>query len=205
MRKRILFILPALLLMTLAASIPAYAQQGAEKKEAEKTTTIDAWRQALPDADQSLTTPPPDVREEPVEGEETPAQVEKRILELERRLMEAHKTRDSVTLKRLLAKNFVLAGINITGSTATGAAAEQTDKDRYIGWALKNLELKNFNLEKPTVRVFPSTVIVTFNYKRQANVSGAPADGDFTVTNVWVKQGKRWQAASHHISPLPKQ
>ncbi|HLM02247.1 MAG TPA: nuclear transport factor 2 family protein, partial [Pyrinomonadaceae bacterium] len=77
-------------------------------------------------------------------------------------------------------------------------------KTRYIEWALRNLELKSYNLEKTTVRVYPSTAIVTFNYKRQATVAGAPADGDFIVTDVWVKRGKRWQAASHHISPLPK-
>jgi len=195
MRKMILVTIPALLLLTLA-SVSASAQ-GTEKKETEKTTTLDAWRQALPDG--SANTPPivaMDESKDNVESEETPAQIEKRILDLERRLMEALKLRDSVTLKRFLADDFILAGLNLSGT--------QSDKTRYIEWALKNLELKSYNLEKTTVRVYPSTAIVTFNYKRQAIVAGSPADGDFIVTNVWVKRGKLWQAASHHISLLPK-
>lgn len=198
MRKIILAIMPALLLMTLA-SLSARAQ-GTVKKETEKTTTLDAWRQALPDGESSNTPPvvAMDESKDNVESEETPAQIEKRILDLETRLMEALKLRDSVALKRFLADDFILAGLNITGTPA------QSDKTRYIEWALKNLELKSYNLEKPTVRVYPTTVIVTFNYKRQAMVAGSPADGDFIVTDVWVKRGKRWQAASHHISLLPK-
>jgi ketosteroid isomerase-like protein len=191
--------MPALLLITFAG-VSASAQ-GTEKKEAEKTTTIDAWRQALPDGNQSPNTPPTvamDESKDNVESEETPAQIEKRILDLERRLIEAVKLRDSVALKRFLADDFILAGMNLTGSEA------QSVKTRYIEWALKNLELKSYNLEKATVRVHASTAIVTFNFKRQAMVAGSPADGDFIVTDVWVKRGKRWQAASHHISLSPK-
>lgn len=183
------------------AKTGAYAQ-----KEGEKTTTIDAWRQSLPDNNQS-NTPPTVVMEESrdnVEGEETPEQIEKRILDLERRLMEALKLRDSAALKRFLADDFIFAGVNTTATGAGTNAAQSSDKTRYIEWALRNLELKTYNLEKTTVRVFPSTAVVTFNYKRQANVAGSPADGDFTVTDVWVKRGKRWQAVAHHISPLPK-
>lgn len=199
MRKMILVTMPALLLITLA-SVRVHAQ-GTEKKEAEKTTTLDAWRQALPDGNQSANTPPTvamDESKDNVESEETPAQVEKRILDLERRLLEALKLRDAAALKRFLADDFILAGMNLNGT------ATQTDKTRYIEWALKNLELKSYNLEKTTVRVYPATAIVTFNYKRQASVAGAAADGDFIVTDVWVKRGKRWQAASHHISLSPK-
>lgn len=207
MQKIILAIISALLLITLAKT-DTHAQN-TEKKEGEKTTTIDAWQQALPDNNQSSNAPPTVVMEESkdnVEGEETPEQIEKRILDLERRLMEALKLRDAAALKRFLADDFIFAGFN-TAATATGAgtnAAQSSDKTRYIEWALRNLELKTYNLEKTVVRVFPSTAVVTFNYKRQANVAGSAADGDFTVTDVWVKRGKRWQAVSHHISPSPK-
>jgi ketosteroid isomerase-like protein len=199
MRKKILVIAPALLLIAFAGvSVRA---QGTEKKETEKTTTIDAWRQAMPDGDQSPNTPPRVAMNESkdnAESEETPAQIEKRILDLERRLTEAVKMRDAATLERFLADDFVLAGMNLTGSET------QPVKTRYIEWALRNPELKSYNPEKTTVRVYPSTAIVTFNYTRQAKVAGSTADGDFIVTDVWVKRGKRWQAAARHISLLPK-
>jgi ketosteroid isomerase-like protein len=196
--KIILAARPALLLIALL-SIGARAQD-AEKKETEKTT-IDAWRQSVSEGDQSASMPPTVAMKESkdnVEGEETPAQTEKRILDLERRLLEALKLRDSSTLRRFFADDFILAGMNPAGNAA------QTDKIRYIEWALKNPELKSYSLEKPMVRVYPSTAIVTFNYKRQATINGSPADGDFIVTDVWVRRGKQWRAASRHISPLPK-
>jgi ketosteroid isomerase-like protein len=197
MQKTIL-VTTAFLLITLTG-IGANAQS-TDKKENEKnkTTTVDAWRNALP---QSETTeaPPVVVMEESkdnVEAAEDEAQIEKRILELEQRLMEALKQRDSAALKNLLADDFMLAGVNIPGS--------QPDKTRFIEWAQKKLELKSYNVQKTTVRVYPTTAVVTTNYKRQASIAGSPTDGDFIVTDVWVKRGKRWQAVSHHISRLEK-
>ncbi len=192
--------LSALLFITLT-SIGVYAQQATDKKDTEKkeTTTVDAWRQALPESEQTSDTPPQIIIEESrdnVEAKETLAQIEKRILGLEQRLMEAHKTRDSVALKHLLADDFIPAGANIT--------AAQPDKARYIEWTLKNLELKSYVVEKTTVRAYPSAAVVTVRYKRQASISGAPADGDFIATNVWVRRGKLWQAVSQHVSQMPK-
>ncbi len=196
MRKMIL-VITALSLVTLA-SVSTHAQ-ATEKKEAEKTTTLDAWRQALPEGEQSSNATPVVVAEESrdnVEAEETAALTEKRILDLEQRLMEALKQRDPVKLKHLLADEFMVSGVNITGA--------QPDKIRYIEWAQKNLELKSYNVEKITVRVYDTTAIATVHYKRQATVGGLPSSGDFVATDVWVKRGKRWQAVSHHVSPLTK-
>ncbi len=174
--------------------------QNTNKKEDEKpkTTTVDAWRNALP---QSETTgiPPVVVMEEStdnVEVAEDTTQIEKRIIDLEQRLMEALKQRDPAALKVLLADDFMLAGVNIPGT--------QPDKTRFIEWAQKKLELKSYIIQKTTVRVYPTTAVVTTSYKRQAKIAGLPTDGDFTVTDVWVKRGKRWQAVSHHISRLEK-
>ncbi len=196
MQKMILFI--TALFLIASASINA-AAQGTEKKEGEKTTTLDAWRQAVPESEQNPNAQPVVVMEESrdnIEAEETAAQTEKRILELERRLMEALKQRDSVALKQLLAKDFVPAGVNIAESKA--------DKINYIDWAQKSLELKSYNVEKIMVRVYETTAIATVQYKQQATVGGTPSNGDFIATNVWIKRGKRWQAVSQHISQLPK-
>lgn len=188
----------ALLLITLT-SVSANAQN-TDKKEDEKpkTSTVDAWRNALPQSE-TVDAPPAVVMEESkdnVEGAEDEAQIKKRILDLEQRLMEALKQRDPATLKVLLADDFVLAGVNIPGT--------QPDKTRFIEWAQKKLELKSYNIQKATVRVYPTTAVVTTSYKRQATIAGSPTDGDFIVTDVWVKRGKRWQAVSHHISQLEK-
>lgn len=195
--QKMTLLVTALFLMT-TAGINAYAQ-GSEKKEAEKTTTVDAWRQALPEGEQNPNAQPVVVMEESkdnVEAEETAAQTEKRILELEGRLMEALKQRDSVSLKQLLANDFTPAGANI--------AESKSDKINYIDWAQKNVELKSYNVEKIAVRVYGTTAVATVRYKQQAMIGGLPSNGDFIATNVWVKHGKRWQAVSQHISQLSK-
>lgn len=195
--RRTILLIGALLLIT-SAGVDGYAQN-TEKKDAEKsqTTTIDAWREAAPLAEQPYGTQPAADPTEEYEGEENAALVEKRILDLERRLMEALKARDAASLKRLLADDFAPVGLSIAG------AGQPADKTRFIEWALKNLELKTYSVEKTAVRVYPGTAIVTTHYKRQAKIAGAPSDGDFVATDVWVRRGSRWQAVSHHISQLP--
>jgi len=193
MKKTILASI-TLLLITLATS--GIQAQTPEKKEAETPPTgaVDAWRNAMPP--QSEVTAPAAALAEEVDGEETESQVENRIQNLEQQLLEALKQRDPATLKFLLADDLMIAGVSIPGG--------QSDKVRFIDWAQKKLELKSYSVQKTAVRVYPSTAVVTVHYKRQASIAGAPSDGDFMVTNVWVKRGKQWQAVSHHISPVAK-
>jgi ketosteroid isomerase-like protein len=197
--KKIILITTAFLLM-ISTGIIARAQ-GTEKKEAEKTTTVDAWRDALPMSEQPTNAPPVVIEDESkdnVESKESAAEIEKRILDLERRLMEAIKGRDAATLNHLLADDFILAGVNV-------AAGTQPDKTRFIDWALKKLELKSYAVEKVSARAYrTTTAIITVQYKRQANVAGSPSDGSFTATDVWVRRGKLWQLVSHHVSQSPK-
>ena len=198
MRKLILA--TAAFVFISVSGVAAFAQSTDNKEEKKpETTTIDAWRGALPASEQPAYVPPPksnDRLNNDADVEETPAEIEKRILDLEGSLMEAVKLRDSKTLRNLLSDDFVVAGINIPGA--------QTDKARYINWARNKLTLKSYTMERPTVQPFATAAVVTYNYKRQATIGDAPSDGDFTVTDVWVKRGNRWQAVSHHISPMPK-
>jgi ketosteroid isomerase-like protein len=188
----------AVVLLITFANLTGYAQQDKEKKETEKpkTTTVDAWRNAMPVSEQPPATVVIDPDANDPEVVETKAQIEKKVLELETTMMEALKGGDTATLKNLLADDFLLTGISVS--------AAKSDKVGYIDWVLKNLELKTYVLEKPKVRAFPTTAIVTYKYKRQASIGGAPSDGDFVVTNVWVKRGNRWRTVSHHFSPTPK-
>lgn len=197
MRKMILFVAALLLITSAGVGVQA---QNTEKKETEKKemTTADAWRKALPESEQTSEAPiiVMDDSRDNVEARETPAQIETRVLDLERRLMEAFKGRDADTLKYLLADGFIPAGANITEA--------QSDKTRFIEWATKNSELKSYTIEKTTVRVYPTAAVVTIRYKGQAVVAGSLVDANFVATDVWVKRGKQWQAASHHVSQLSK-
>ncbi len=195
-----LILAAAAFLFITSTGVAAFAQSNDNKEEKKpEMTTIDAWRNALPANEQPAYVPPAksdDRLDNDSDSEETPAEIEKRILDLEGALMEAVKQRDSKTLKILLSDDFVLAGVNISGA--------QTDKMRYINWTQSKLSLKSYTMERPSVHPYATAAVVTYNYKRQATVGDAPSDGDFTVTDVWVKRGNRWQAVSHHISPMIK-
>lgn len=195
-----LILAAAAFLFITSTGVAAFAQSNDNKEEKKpEMTTIDAWRNALPASEQPAYVPPAksdDRLDNDSDSEETPAEIEKRILDLEGALMEAVKQRDSKTLKTLLSDDFIFAGVNIPGA--------QTDKMRYINWTQSKLSLKSYTMEIPNVHPYATTAVVTYNYKRQATVGDAPSDGVFTVTDVWVKRGNRWQAVSHHISPMIK-
>lgn len=194
------FILAAAAFLTaISANIGVQAQEK-DKKESEKTqtTTVDAWREALPLEEKPLYSLSDDPRDD-AEIEESIEQIEQRISDLERKLTEAFKQRDAATLKILLADDFLPAGASITQA--------QSDKTRYIDWALKNEELKSQSVEKIVVRVYGMTAIATVYYKRQISLPAAAnpaADGSLVVTDVWVKRGNQWQAVSRHASRPPK-
>lgn len=196
--QKIISITAMFLLLTFA-SLTADAQEK-EKPETPKTSTVDTWRTALPVSEQP--TVPKTVDETnptntTADNTESSAEIEKKILELEKSLMDSIKIRDTETLQSLIADNFLLTGINIAGT--------KTDKVRFINWTAKSFELKTYTLGKTTVRAYPTTAIVSYTYKRQANIAGKPADGDFVVTDVWIKgDNNLWQTVSHHISQLPK-
>ncbi len=196
--KKLILAITAFVLIT-SVNIVTHAQTTKKKPvETPQTTTLDAWRQALPGVEITETSsenaiPQP---EDNFENKESAVDIEARIIDTEQKLLKAIKQRDAGTLNYLLADDFVLNGINIAGP--------QTDKSRFINWTSKDLEVKSYKIDKLNVTVYDTTAIARVKYKRQATTDGLPSDGDFTVTNVWVKRGDLWQLVSHHISELPK-
>lgn len=180
--------------------IGAHAQD-TDKKDEKKSepTTLDAWRGALPANEQPAYQPTTKIvgrlNNDP-DSEETPAEIEQRVLALEARFLKALNQRKPEALNKLIADDFVIAGVNIPGA--------QSDKGRFIDWTQKQFNLKSYTMDRPTVHTYATAAVVSYNYKRQASVGNMPADGDFTVTDVWVKNNDQWQLVSHHISPLPK-
>ncbi len=173
------------------------AQQPAPKQEPEtKPTgnTVDAWRTAMPESEK--TSPVDDEVVPASDVEESSEQIEKRLDLLERKLADAIKGRDAVTLKRIIADDFTLTGAQ--------PAATLTDKIRYIESALRDDNLTAYNFEKLKVRVYGATAIVNAIYKPQPSVAGKETGVDVLITDVWVRQGKRWRVVTRHSSSTAK-
>lgn len=199
--KKVIIVLTTFVLITLA-SIGIHAQEVKKKNDSNKptTTTIDAWRQALPGAEMTTTdAATTTVQSEPNETEdnlESAIEIEKTISGLERKLLAAFKQGDSATLSYLLADDFMAVGENMTDL--------QPNKTGYMDQVAKNSNLKSYNMEKMSVRVFGTTAVATVFYKHSAAATSSATDVDLVATDVWVKRGNLWQAVSHHISRMPK-
>ncbi len=194
MKKLFPVIFAIVLLVAVNSEIKA---QDTPKKEESKTSTVDAWREAVPQNEDAAA--PYKMPDEQIEKDSTPKQNQefaiKRVTKLESDFIEALKKRDAAALDVLLAQDFTPVGINMNEKAA--------DKQHFIEWALKSFQLKTYVIENTSVQAFPGASVVTTIYKRQASIANVPSDGDFVMTDVWVKRDNRWQAVSHHVSQMP--
>lgn len=198
--RRLAFALAALSLGGIVVQ-DAHAQ-GPDKPQSDaiKTgTTIDAWRAAAPQiaevpdttlspaaSDGSLATPG-------AEAPPTLAQTERRLTTLEHRWLEAVKLRDQAALQQLLADDFTL-----TGAPATAGAL--LDKSQYLAGTLRDVRLESFKFNNVSVRLYGTTAVLQARFTQQGTTAGRPLGGDFLLTDVWVRENKRWQIVSRHLS-----
>jgi ketosteroid isomerase-like protein len=158
------------------------------------TTTVDAWRSALPEKEQAIASTDDVAKVAGKAGVESFEQIEKRLNTLERRWMDAVKLHDAATLKRLLADDFTLTSALLTGTAQ--------DKTQYVENTLRDWQLKSYDFDKLNVRVYGDTALVSALYKQEAVVAGRESSGNFLLTDVWVKQDGRWHVVSRHTSQV---
>jgi len=175
--------------------------QTPEKKETEKpkTTTVDAWREAMPQSE-AVGTP---VGSEGLTGDglevrESTSEIENRVIGLEERFLDALKRRDPALLGPLLAHDYMPAGLNLAGPSA--------GKTYFLARSVKESELSSYQIEKTTVRVYDQTVVTTVRYKKTPATPAAAASGpELLAIGVWVRRENQWEVVSHHVSTAPKQ
>jgi ketosteroid isomerase-like protein len=181
-----------LLIPFIAAAQDAPKTEGSSQKQ--PTTTVDAWRNALPEKEQ-VAAPADDVANADVKaGAESFEQVEKMLNTLERKWMDAVKLHDAPALKRILADDF----------TMTSALSSNTtqDKTEYIETTLRDLQLKSYDFDKLNVRVYGEAALINATYKQEAVVSGKETSESFLLTDVWVRHDGHWRIVSRHTSQL---
>ena len=109
--------------------------------------------------------------------------------------MNAWKNKDEKACREILADDFTL-----TSSLSTG---ELITKEQWIG-ALSKYDCKSFQFDKIKVRVYGKTAVVNSWYHQEAIANGKDWNGEFLMTDVWVKKKEDWQVVSRHASWLKK-
>jgi ketosteroid isomerase-like protein len=181
---------------TLILAVMSAAAGAQEKeKEAQKpaTTTVDAWRQALPPEAETTNS---------AEGETAAAQpkasreeIEAGLVALERKWMEALRLRDASALSQLIADDFALVSPRLL--VAAG------DKEAYFKHAMRELNLASYDFEELTVRLYGRAAVVSGRLKQSATVAGEDWGGSYLITDVWVSRDGFWRVVSRHATLLP--
>lgn len=120
------------------------------------------------------------------------------ILALGERWAEAEQHADTAALDGLAVADFRLVG-------PFGFVLDKAQwLDRYRSGALVTNSLV---WDEAAVRDFGDTAIAIGRHTQRATYQGRPADGQFRVTQVFVRDGGRWALASVHLSqaapPVP--
>ena len=113
------------------------------------------------------------------------------ILALGARWAQSERTADVAALAELAADDFRLVG----------PFGFVLDKTQWVArYAPGELVTSSLDWDEVEVRDFGTTAIAIGRQTQQATYQGRPADGQFRVTHVFVRDGDRWALASLHLS-----
>lgn len=165
--------------------------------EAKTPTLIDAWRQAIPEAEQPPNAALDSAAIAEIEASGTGA--ETKLLNLEDEWLSAVTEKNKTSLARILGADFTYLDAR--------AGATAISKNDYISFVTR-AQGGNYKLDKSNVRLYADTAIIELKFVR----SGAPkseveraANGEeaLLTTDVWVRRNGVWEAVARHTSLAP--
>jgi ketosteroid isomerase-like protein len=115
--------------------------------------------------------------------------VEATITQLEKDWVAAIEKKDTATVDRLLAPDFV-------GTSPTAHTYRKAD-------ALDDLKTGNYvvdkmDLDEVSVNVYGTTAVSFTSQEEKSKYAGNDTSGHYHFTDVWVKRDGRWQAVASH-------
>ena len=120
--------------------------------------------------------------------------VEETLKQIEMDWANAVKNKDTATLDRILADDWV--GIMPDGKGYAKAVVIANVKSGKA-------TLSSITLDQMTVRVYGNTAVVTGNYVETSTYEGKDTSGRYAWTDVFVKQKDgSWKAVASHNSPI---
>ena len=182
------------LILAAAPSISVRAQEKDKETQKPATTTVDAWRQALPP--EAETERPTEEAAPGAQPRPSREEVEKSLIALERKWMEALKLRDASALSQIISDDFTLVSPRLV--IAAGG------RDKYFEHTMRDLNLSSYDFDELTVRLYGRAAVVSGRLTQSATVAGEDWGGSHLVTDVWVSRDGIWRVVSRHTSLLPE-
>jgi ketosteroid isomerase-like protein len=113
------------------------------------------------------------------------------ILRLANEWMRAGQARDWALLERLVAPEFTMTG-----------AAGVVDRAAWMRNAAERMTLESFDYTEPVITVYGDVVLMRSNWTQKATLDGKPWNGEFLLTDVWVRREDGWQVVARHSTPI---
>ena len=110
--------------------------------------------------------------------------------------LDAVRRRDGLELDRILADDFLISGWQPNGQLA--------GKQFYIEDCLRPVAVEqgSFAFKEWQSRIYGNVAIVNCVLDVSALVNGLPWGGEFSITDVWVREQGAWKAVTRHTSPI---
>jgi hypothetical protein len=112
---------------------------------------------------------------------------------LETKLRTAIKQKDATTLDAMLAKEFGYRLAIAGGRPQVMSRPEWLKAGSYY-------TLEDFAIHELVSRRFDDVVVVDFTFRATATLGSQDRSGEFTNTDVWVKQSGAWKLAARYAS-----
>ncbi|MBI3796427.1 MAG: nuclear transport factor 2 family protein [Deltaproteobacteria bacterium] len=118
---------------------------------------------------------------------------EEALRKLEHEWWEAYKQRDTQTLDRIMAEDFIF----------TDEEGQVYDKSHFIALARQQV-VTAYTLGDLRIRVYGDAAVVTCPSSWRYNIEGKEVSWEFRSTDVFVKRQGQWQAVAAQDTRLPK-
>ena len=120
-------------------------------------------------------------------------ELNQQFLALETKLRTAVKLKDGVALDAMLAKEFGYRLAIAGGKPQVMSRPEWLKAGAYY-------TLADFDIQELAARRFDDVVVVDFRFHATGTLGSQDRSGDFTNTDVWVKQDGAWKLAARYAS-----
>ncbi len=112
------------------------------------------------------------------------------LIRLQNEWMQAWIRRDRSALENILGDGFTLTSVTTD---------DLVDRDGWLA-ALDRVIGTEFRYETFHVQLYEGAAIVKSRASQKAQIDGKPWEGEFLLTDVWVRFGGRWKVVTRHAS-----
>lgn len=117
------------------------------------------------------------------------------VVELEERWRTALLAKDHASLRDLIHPDYELVGMRSTGFLSIGL-------ERWME-ALDSMDLASIETRVVNAVVLPHTIVATLEACWKVRYRGQCIDERVLISDVWVREGDRWQVLRRHSSLIP--